>query len=111
VVPGPGGAEVVVERAGGAQVVNSAAGETDIIYIVNVRDRAARSSRYQVTPHRKWRDKNRPHNGNQPRNAVIPVILKVSFNSLSAGPYRAEVTAMNSAGQTSTVRAAEFELQ
>jgi len=44
-------------------------------------------------------------------NAVIPVILKVSFATLSAGTYRAEVKAMNSTGQTSIVRAADFELQ
>ena len=44
-------------------------------------------------------------------NPVIPLGLKLPIDQLTPGDYRLEVTAMDSAGHTSAVRAADFELQ
>jgi hypothetical protein len=44
-------------------------------------------------------------------NPVIPVGLKLPINTLSAGSYVAELQARDSAGNTSVVRAADFEVE
>jgi len=44
-------------------------------------------------------------------NSVIPVGLKLPINSLASGGYRAEVKAMDSAGNTSVARVADFDLE
>lgn len=43
-------------------------------------------------------------------NAVIPVGLKLPLDSVGPGSYRAELKALDSAGNTSVVRAAEFDV-
>jgi hypothetical protein len=42
---------------------------------------------------------------------VIPVGLKLPVETLTAGVYRVELKAMDSAGRASTIRAADFEVQ
>ncbi len=44
-------------------------------------------------------------------NSVIPVGLKLPINSLASGGYRAEVKAIDSAGNTSVARVADFDLE
>jgi len=44
-------------------------------------------------------------------NPVIPVGLKVPLETLAAGQYRAELRAIDSAGNKSVIRAADFEVQ
>ena len=44
-------------------------------------------------------------------NPVIPVGLKLPIDNLTAGAYRLELKAMDSAGSTSTVRTADFDLE
>jgi len=44
-------------------------------------------------------------------NAVIPIGLKLPINSLAAGGYRAEVKAVDSTGNTSVARVADFDLE
>jgi len=43
-------------------------------------------------------------------NPVIPVGLRLPVASLAAGSYRAELTALDSAGK-SVVRSADFEIE
>jgi hypothetical protein len=44
-------------------------------------------------------------------NAVIPIGLKLPINSLAAGGYRAEVKAVDSVGNSSVARVADFDLE
>jgi hypothetical protein len=44
-------------------------------------------------------------------NPVIPVGLKLPVNTLTPGSYVAELQAKDSAGNTSVVRAADFEVE
>jgi VWFA-related protein len=44
-------------------------------------------------------------------NPVIPVGLKLPIDGLAAGAYRAELKAVDSAGHTSTIRTADFDLE
>lgn len=50
-------------------------------------------------------------NSVRPDNPVIPVGLKLPVETLTAGIYRVELKAMDSAGRASTIRAADFEVQ
>ena len=50
------------------------------------------------------------HEGGQPGNPVIPVGTLLPVDKLQAGNYRLEVTARDSAGNVSPVRAADFVL-
>jgi hypothetical protein len=44
-------------------------------------------------------------------NPVIPVGLKLPVNTLTSGSYVAELQAKDSAGNTTVVRAADFEVE
>ena len=44
-------------------------------------------------------------------NPVIPVGLKLPIDGLVAGAYRAELKAVDSAGHTSTIRTADFDVE
>jgi hypothetical protein len=44
-------------------------------------------------------------------NAVIPIGLKLPINSLVAGGYRAEVKAVDSTGNSSVARVADFDIE
>jgi len=44
-------------------------------------------------------------------NPVIPVGLKLPIDSLTAGAYRVELKAVDSAGRTSTIRSADFDVE
>jgi hypothetical protein len=44
-------------------------------------------------------------------NAVVPVGLKVPVDTLSPGAYRAELKAIDTAGNASVVRAADFAVE
>ncbi len=46
----------------------------------------------------------------QAGNAVVPVALKVPLDTLTAGDYRIDLRAMDSAGGISAVRSIEFRL-
>jgi hypothetical protein len=44
-------------------------------------------------------------------NAVIPIGLKLPINSLAAGGYRVEVKAVDSIGNSSVARLADFDIE
>jgi hypothetical protein len=44
-------------------------------------------------------------------NPVIPVGFKLPVNTLTPGAYRAELKAMDTVGNLSLVRSADFEVQ
>ena len=44
-------------------------------------------------------------------NPVIPVGLKLPLDTLAPGSYRAELKAVDSAGNASPVRSADFEVE
>jgi hypothetical protein len=44
-------------------------------------------------------------------NAVIPIGLKLPINSLAAGGYRVEVKAVDSTGNSSVARLADFDIE
>ena len=44
-------------------------------------------------------------------NPVIPVGLKLPLDTLAPGSYRAELKAVDSAGNSSPVRSADFEVE
>jgi hypothetical protein len=46
----------------------------------------------------------------KPGNPVVPIGLKVPFEDLGTGSYRLEIKAIDSAGNATQVRAADFEV-
>ena len=47
----------------------------------------------------------------RPDNPVIPVGLKLPVDALTAGSYRIELQAMDSAGHSTSPRSADFEIE
>lgn len=47
----------------------------------------------------------------KPANSVVPVAMKLPIQTLGAGSYRAEFKAADSAGNTTVVRTADFDVQ
>ncbi len=47
----------------------------------------------------------------QPGSPLIPVALKIPVASLAPGSYQVELKAMDSAGNSTNVRSADFEVE